>query len=1056
MRIDFDNAYSTFLLYVLSLLTLRSRNIENAFSIKNLNEISQNMWEKNANTCGSTQYFDVCVVTKGMKKVSTSLFAMIVLFAALAQPFDADAQRRGKKKTSRPAPAKKEVYATQHATQWVDSVMATLSLEEKIGQLMIVRVPTKMKPKDEKAFNKLITDYHVGGVCFFAGTAVEQLKQTKQYQRMSKVPLFISIDGEWGLGMRLTDCYSFPRQMMMGALSPANDTLITLMGNEIGRQCHNMGININFAPVVDLNSNPLNPVIGARSFGAKKNRVASKGIRYAQALQSQHVMAVAKHFPGHGDTETDSHVDVPVINHTKAYVDSVDTYPFKRLIAAGCRGIMVGHLQVNAYDTKNIATLSEPIMNELLREKMRFTGLIITDGMDMKAVTKNHGKAESTLLSLQAGSDVLLLPLDVEGSVELIKAHAEEDYNFAQLIDNKCRRVLYEKYRFQLHKLDLDALSVPTKKDRERCEEITAQIAEKALTLVRNDRSVLPLKKSDNVAWIALGNADSAVTTLSGENIGKVASADKVVITLAAYANPTAQNNYGVSSKMVDLISQITAFNHNTVLVIYGSPFILQYFPFAKTSTQGSQRRSTPADSIIYAGSSLSTTPAAIVVAYQDMAVVHKAVDKQLRAGKFEGQLPVDIDHFMAPKSLTSPKKTISPYAQLVKAGMDTLCFHRIDSIINGGIQAQAYPGCQLLVAYKGQVVYQRCYGRQTYDANSPKVDTNTVYDLASLTKVTATTFAIMKLVDAGKIKLDDPLSRYLPYLKHTNKSKITIRETLSHIARLKSFDAYWKNASECMDASLPNCQPTEQQLTKTRLSLLTQIAASPLNKDKHKYVYSDLGFILLADVVERVSGQTLDLFMQQQFYGPMGMTSTTFQPLLGKYVKIDEKRIAPTETNPDIRQRTLRGEVHDPNAAAFGGVAGHAGLFSTAADLNKLYQMMLAGGSYGGKQYLSTDVINTFNQRYYTQYNNRRALGYDKPFIKGNSTHVSPLATQSSYGHTGFTGTMVWVDPDRELVYIFLSNRVYPSATPNKLANMNIRTDVQTLIYQSLPKKKK
>lgn len=983
-----------------------------------------------------------------MKKVSSLLVSLVLLVAIVALPTDANAQRK-KKNAHRPV-QKKEMY--QHATQWVDSVMSTLTIEEKIGQLMIVRVPTKMKARDEKEFNKLITDYHVGGVCFFAGTAPQQLRQTKQYQRLSKIPLFVSIDGEWGLGMRLTDCYSFPRQMMMGALSSSNDSLITLMGNEIGRQCYQMGVNINFAPVVDLNSNPLNPVIGARSFGADPMRVAAKGARYAKALQSQHVMAVAKHFPGHGDTETDSHLDVPVINHTKAFVDTVDIYPFKRLIGAGCRGVMVGHLQVNAYDKNTIATLSEPIMNELLREKMKFTGLIITDGMDMKAVTKNHGKAESALLSLKAGSDIILLPSDVEGIIEMVKGTAADDDNFAQLIDNKCRRVLYEKYRFGLNKLDLDNLSVPSKNDYERCEEITSWIAEKALTLVRNENKVLPLKGNDKVAWVALGNCDSAITSLSNTTIDEIAKADKVVISLAAYANPTSQKNYGVSKATTDLISQITAFNHNTILVIYGSPFILQYFPFANTKTpKNAQRRSTPADSIIYAGSSLSTTPAAIVVAYQDMEAVHKAVNKQLRIGKFEGILPVDVDHFMAPKSLTTPKKTISPYARLTKAGIDTLYFHQIDSIINNGIAAQAYPGCQLLVAYKGDVVYERCYGRQTYESRSPKVDTQTVYDLASLTKMTATTMAIMKLVDAGKITLDDPLSRYLPYLKHTNKSKITIREALSHIGRLKSFDAYWQNASECMDASLPDHQPSKELMEKTRKALLSQIADSKLNKDKHKYVYSDLGFILLADVVEQVSGQSIDLFMQQQFYAPLGMRSTTYRPLLNQYTQIEEKRIAPTETNPDVRQRTLRGEVHDPNAAAFGGVTGHAGLFSTASDLNKLCQMLLAGGTVDGKKYLSSEVINTFNHRYYTYYNNRRALGYDKPFIRGNSTHVSPLASQQSFGHTGFTGTMIWVDPEYELVYIFLSNRVHPSSSPNKLANMNIRTDVQTLIYEAI-----
>lgn len=983
-----------------------------------------------------------------MKKVSISILSLFLLSASVSLPLDGWGQRHHHKKPVAKTTAKANPKFEQ-MTLWVDSVMNTMSLEEKIGQLMVVRVPTNMKTKELRNFSKLLTDNHVGGVCFFAGTASEQVQQTRQFQKLSRIPLFICLDAEWGLGMRLTDSYSFPRQMMMGALSAANDSLISRMGEEVGRQCRMIGVNVNFAPVVDLNSNSLNPVIGARSFGENKDRVAAKGICYAKALQKNGVMAVAKHFPGHGDTDVDSHVDVPVINHSKAYIDSVDIYPFQRLIGAGCRGVMVGHLMVNAYDNRYISSLSEALVNRLLRERMKFNGLIFTDGMDMKAVTKNYKKGEADLISLQAGTDVILLPTDVAASISLIKAHAEEDANFAALIDNKCRRVLREKYRMGLHKMNLSELSTPSPADKDRCEAITMQMADKALTMVRNAGRVLPLKNSDKVAWIALGNCDTAFSSFSNALADKVSDADKVVINLHAYANPTSSKNYGVTPKMLDLIQQITAFNHNTVLVIYGSPFILQYFPFSTCS----QKASSATDSIIFAGASLSTTPAAILVAYQDMAATRKVVPPALRRGKFEGVLPIVVDNFMAPPSLTKPKVKATAYTKLNKLGFDTACYHAIDSIIMGGISQKAYPGCQILVAHKGKVVYQKCYGRQTYDAQSPAVDTNTVYDLASLTKVTATTLAVMKLVDAGKVQLDDPLSRYLPYLKHTNKSKITIREALSHIARLKSFDAYWKQAPDCMDASLPQSQATNFMVQQSRQTILDAIAKSQLNKDKQKYVYSDLGFILLADMVEKVSGQSVDLFMHQQFYAPLGMKSTTFCPLLNRYTTINPERIAPTETNPDSRKRTLQGEVHDPNAAAMGGVAGHAGLFSTAGDLNILFQMLLANGSYNNMKYLSPEVIATFNSRHYAQLGNRRALGFDKPFISSRSTHISPRATQSSFGHTGFTGTMVWVDPEKELVYIFLSNRVYPSSNPNKLANMNIRTDVQDLIYQSLPK---
>lgn len=982
-----------------------------------------------------------------MKATKHILYLVLAVLLSVAVP--AQAQHRPGHK-SVPSAKKKQGDLRKKATQikkdaaeaqaqarkrqmtlWVDSVMSTFTLDQKIGQLLMVRVPTNMKSKDAKSFEKVLTDYHVGGVCFFAGTATQQLQQTVRYQRLAEFPLFVSIDGEWGLGMRLTDQYSFPRQMMMGALSPANDTLVTLMGNEVGRQCAMMGIHINFAPVADLNSNPSNPVIGARSFGEDRRRVADKCVLYAKALQNNGVMAVAKHFPGHGDTETDSHVGLPVINHSKSYIDSVDVYPFRRLVRNGVRGVMVAHLQVNAYDGRpnTPSTTSEAIVNQLLRKQLGFNGLIFTDGMDMGAITKTFGKGEGELAALLAGVDVLLLPSDVSETVRIIRQRAEDDADFARLIDLKCRNVLREKYRSGLHRMDLDRLTVPTQTDRRRCDDITARIAAKALTLVRNEGNVLPLKPSDKVCFLAVGNCDTAVRTLDSRVVDRIARADKVVVCLHARCTPS--KNYGVSAETLDLIRQISAFNPRTALVVYGSPYILKDFQPSSSSA---------------AVASQNPVPAAIVVAYQDLGVVCRSVETVLRSGApIEGCLPVTVKGYgpgLATKAVPPPP---DPYAAVKAAGMDASKFRLIDSIALMGIEQRAYPGCQILVAKGGRVVYNRCYGRQTYDESSPAVDTNTVYDLASLTKVTATTFAVMRLVDAGKLGLDDELSRYLPYLKHTNKKHITVRQALSHIARLKAFDAYYKKVPEgCGNISV---DPSAASCEECRRQMMELVARSNLEKET-KYLYSDLGFMLLADVVRVVSGQSLDLFMSQQFYKPMGMTSTTFCPRLHG---MDTNRIAPTERDTYYRHRLLRGEVHDQNAAAMGGVSGHAGLFSTASDLNRLYQMMLSGGTFQGRRYLSQEVLDTFNRRYYADKGNRRSLGYDKPFIHGASTHCAPEASQQSFGHTGFTGTMVWVDPQYDLVYIFLSNRVHPDSSPNRLASLNIRTDIQSLIYQSM-----
>ncbi|MBQ9587924.1 MAG: serine hydrolase [Bacteroidales bacterium] len=971
-----------------------------------------------------------------MKHPTTLLLLIFLAYAAMAQPGKAE-RTTAKQTTAKQATTERAAANRAAANQWADKQMKQMSLEKRVAQLMFVRVPQSMTKKQQREFDRLFSHTGVGGICFFKGTAAKQIESTRRYQRLSDVPLMVTIDGEWGLGMRLTDCYSFPRQMLMGALPPAWDTLIAQMGEEVGRQCRKVGIHVNFAPVADINNNPRNPVIGCRSFGENKKRVARKAAFYSRALQRVGVMAVGKHFPGHGDTDVDSHLDLPVISHSKSYIDSVDLFPFRHLVNNGIRGMMVAHLQVNAYDKRaNMpSSLSEQIVTPLLRQQMNFDGLVFTDGIDMKAVSKNYKDGEGAIRAIRAGSDVILLPIDVEKTIHALVKEAKNDKEFARMIDNSCRRILREKYLCGLHSLNLDKLSVPTKEDNKRCETITLQMAQHALTLVRDENFTLPIQRDETVVRIALGSNDTAVKELSAELRSRIASADKVVMSL--HANLSSANNFGVTPETLSLIGDVAAIDSvGSILVIYGSPYILQLFP-AKSGTP---------------------LPDAIIMGYQNMKEVVDATDAALY-GKttFDGRLPVtagDYREGLSLKPKTRPKDT--RYDRVKEAGMDVACFRKIDSIALNGIAQKAYPGCQVLVARKGRIVYNQCYGRQTYNPASSVIDTNTLFDLASLTKTSATTLAVMKLVDAGKIKLDDRLSTYLPYLKHTNKKHITIRQALSHFARLKAFDAYWSGATTDGHSLIFGSNAPEGFVAigdsvfidpAYRNNLLKQIVDSKLEK-KERYLYSDLGFILLADLVERVSGQSLDIFMQQHFYGPLKLRNTFFQPIQHG---VEPRRIAPTENEKTFRRQQLRGYVHDPNAAAMGGVAGHAGLFSTANDLFRLYQMMLNCGSFEGKQYITPATFNTFNSRHYADKDNRRALGFDKPFINGNSTHVSPMASQSSFGHTGFTGIMVWVDPQYDLIYLFLSNRVYPSATPNKLSSMNIRTDIQDLIYRSI-----
>lgn len=733
-------------------------------------------------------------------------------------------------------------------TKWVEKTMKDMSLEERIAQLMVVRVPLNMDDKQAKEFSDRMNGYGVGGVCFFVGTAERQASMTRLFQEDAKVPLLVCIDGEWGLGMRLKDMYSFPRNARFGLLPSEADSLVYRMGEEIGRQCREMGIHINFAPVVDINSNPKNPVIGTRSFGTDRERVAQLGIMYALGQQSQGVMAVAKHFPGHGDTDKDSHLELPVINHTREYIDSIDTYPFKRLIEAGVGGVMVAHLQVNALDRTRPSSLSAVVVDSLLKKELGFDGLVITDGIDMKGVTNTYKDGDAELAALLAGNDIILLPPDVPQSIAKIKHAAEKNDSVRNLVDYHCRRVLKAKYNYVLPHVG-EKIEVPDSVDAARCQRI------------------------------------------------------------------------------VDELNEALVFN-----------------AFA------------------------------------------------------------------------------------------TDC--RIDSIVQSGIEAHAMPGCQVVVMHNGRKVFDRAYGSISYDEGSNEVTSQTLYDLASLTKVCATTLAVMKLYEEGKIGLDDRLSRYLPYLIGTDKEPITVKQALSHSAGLKAYDSLW-------------------QQTNDSDSILLLIAQSQLRPD-NSYCYSDFGFMLLADMVKRVSGQPLDQYVNECFYRPMGLTNTLFNPMrkgdgAEGYVWAE---IAPTEldttrSHPDALQGYVWGSVHDPNAYAMGGVSGHAGLFSSAGDVAQLMQMLLDGGVYRGTRYLKKETIDTFTSRHFAKQGNRRALGFDKQlFTPSKNGQACPEASQSSYGHTGFTGTMLWVDPEYNLVYVFLSNRVHPSSADNKLAKMNIRTDIQSIIY--------
>ena len=949
--------------------------------------------------------------------------------------------------------------------KWVNNTMNKLTLEEKIGQLIVARVPTnKATKKQKKEFRECITKYKVGGLCFFAGKCNEQLAQTKEYQQLSQTPLLICVDAEWGLGMRLSDAYSFPRQMMMGAIS--NDSLIYKMAEAIATQCKKMGIHVNFAPCVDVNSNPKNPVIGARSFGENPEIVAQKSLQYVKGMQNNGVIAVAKHFPGHGNTDVDSHLDLPVLKQSKKELASCDLLPYKTMITGGVKGIMAAHLQVEAYEQMENcpSSLSKNIVTNLLRNELKYNGLIFSDGLDMKAVTKHYKNGDAELTALQAGVDVLLLPDNVAKTIERIKTAAENDNDLQTLIDAKCRKMLRAKYQCGAASAKSAKLSAPTKTDWQNCEEITRQIVREAITLIKNDDDIVPLRNlgGKRLVSVNIGCPEGTMATTFTNNVDRFAicehfffdnttcldsisvsdsigKCDIAIVTVHAYANLTAGKNYGITKEVSAIIDSVIGLSDKVIVNVLGSPYTINHFKSEKI-------------------------PDAVLIDYQNLAITQKSSAEAIfGAIPIKGHLPVTAKVFKEGSGITTNKVRMDEIP-LAKTPYNNSHFRKVDSLALGGIRQKAYPGCQILVAKDGDIIFNKSYGNLTYDPKSPKVSNSTMYDLASLTKVTATTIAMMKLVDAGKVKLNDKMSRYLPYLKNTDKEDITILEAMCHTAGFQAFIPFWKDVviNGALDSTVFERNPDNINefypfvddiyvCKKQREEVLHKIARSKLLPEK-KDLYSDFGFILLSDLVERVSGQSLDIFMYQHFYKPLGMSRTAFNPLTNGFDKAD---IAPTEKDTRFRKTQIQGTVHDENAALMGGVSGHAGLFSNAIDIAKLYQMILNNGTYAGEEYLSKDVIQLFNYRHFAKQNNRRAVGFDKPAITGKSSPCAPEASQKSIGHSGFTGTFVWVDPEYNLTYIFLSNRAYPDVSTNKLAKLNIRTNIQSEIYKAILNKK-
>lgn len=944
------------------------------------------------------------------------------------------------------------------ATIWVDSVFETMSFEEKIGQLFIIRAHSDLGNDHVQSVLSQIKKYNVGGLCFFQGTPEKQASLTAQYQEKSKIPLLVSMDAEWGLGMRFKEKgLSFPRQLMLGAIQDHKE--IEAMGYAIGKQLLAIGVQVSFAPVADININPLNPVIGDRSFGEDKENVARKSIAYMKGLQASGVLTSGKHFPGHGDTETDSHYDLPVLNYSMERLREIELYPFQQMIDAGLQGIMVAHLHVPAIDTTpNISTtLSPKAINDLLKNEMGFDGLVFTDGLEMKGVTKHFKSDEVAVMAIQAGNHMLLLPENIELAFSGLKTAFNKGKLDKDLLDEIVKRILLAKY-----KLGLDSLVMPTPANAAKMAfdpyaiGIKHKLIEQAITVAQNKRALIPMVNitEPKVATLAIGSTvqtkfqdrlDSyfqadhfytshALKDLNQQNLMKdLMKYDRIIISLHQLNNKVS-DNFGLTTAELSLIQLINR-QHEVILVVFGSPYSLKFF-----------------ENIDH-----------VLMAYEDSPEIEDITAQGLvGVFGFSGKLPVGASNiYPLHHGFTTPSLKRMGYSVPERVGMSSDSLAYIKTIAQYMIDIKAAPGCQVLIAKDGRIIYEQAFGQHTYAKAEPVYQTD-LYDLASITKVAATTLAIMHLQKEGILSTDYTLGHYLPWLAGSNKENMVIKKVMAHHAGLQSWIPFYEGTGKlednmwvenepdlyCYMPSPDFCLPVAQDMYMDERyldSMRKEIIASGLNADG-TYVYSDLGFIMLAEIIKRETGVPLDVYVDSVFYQPLGLQRIGFNPLY----RFSPDEIVPSEIDSYFRCQELTGTVHDMTCAMLGGVSGHAGLFSDAEDLAILFQMLMNGGQYGGINYIDPEILRTFTTRFGNS--TRRGIGFDlKETDPNKNVLTSPFASTSTYGHTGFTGTCVWNDPENNLTYVFLSNRTYPTMRNGKLADHKIREKIHSRAYRAI-----
>ena len=953
---------------------------------------------------------------------------------------------------------------SQECKDWVESRLAKMTLKEKIGQLFIHTVPLHDTEANRKNIRNAIKEYKIGGILFSDGQVANQMKLTNYAQELADIPLMITFDGEWGLNMRLKEIPAFPRNRVMGCIQ--DNELLYEYGKEVARQFREIGVHVNFAPVADVDNNPLNPVINTRSFGGDVRNVAEKVLAYSRGLEDGGVLSVSKHFPGHGDTNVDSHKALPILKFTRERLDSIEMYPFRKAIEAGLGGVMVGHLEIPAL-SKKPASLSPEIL-DILQEEFEFKGLAFTDALEMKGVSNNLNVCAQALM---AGNDMLLPPRNLKREMDGVLLAVKEGKLTEEYLTEKCRKVLTFKYALGLHETQFFQLSgIEKRLMRPATMDLLNRIERAAVTVVGNEGGILPMDVDlKNTAILNIGKSTEG--KVFHQQLSKYMKVDRI------QAHPDSIATLGKRLAKYDRV--IVAIHtekyaaYQAMLATLSSKLPLAYVYF------------TPLKQLYKKGNAWKKAASVILGHSGSKNVQQFVAEVMMGREKATGRISVEVKDYRMPGEGVDLE--VTKVYRPEDYGMDSSVLSKIDKIAMEGITKKAYPGCQVLILKDGIPVYDKCFGTFTY-GDSKKVEPDDLYDIASLTKTTATLLAIMKLYDEGRFGLTDPISNYVPALKGSKKGRITIEDLLMHQSGLPGSWPFYREAID--DSSYVGSffkaridgthhlrvdnrlyvtdafNYKKEYLSSSRseeypLQLAENMYLSPAFPDRmlemiasddvplrdRRYRYSCLNFMLLKEMVEYISGMPMDEYLEKVFYAPMGMKHTLYHPLR----RYEESQIVPTIQKDYLRNRKeLRGYVHDEIAAFMGGVSGNAGLFSNARDVAKVYQMLVDGGQYGGKRYLSLETCQLFMNK--KSRISRRTLGFDKPDPAPGKGPCADETPKEVVGHTGFTGTCAWADPKNGLVFVFISNRVYPRPFDHKaLMTLKIRPRIQQLMYQAL-----